>query len=303
MITATESRHSNQIYRNVVMVLLVFCMAWVPAAFGQEEDPESTEILRRMGKAFSTIAEKASPAVVTIKADQVIERGGGRGDIPGHPFDDEFFERFFGPRYRRQQPQREQSQPVQGSGFLVTGDGYIMTNNHVVENSKDITVIMNDGEEYDAEVVGTDAETEVAVIKVEGKDFPFLELADSDNLKVGEWVIAIGNPFGLSHTVTAGIVSAKGRGQIGLAEFEDFIQTDAAINRGNSGGPLITIDGKVVGINTAILGPGGNIGIGFAIPINMAKFVYDKLIKGETIKRGVLGVSIKNLDHDLAQSL
>ena len=300
---STLGNRSNQVHWYLASAIIVLLLVFAPVALAQDGDPESIEILRRMGKAFASIAEKASPAVVTIKANQVVE---GRGNVPNEwPFgqQDEFFDRFF-KRYHQRQPERKKyNRPVQGSGFIVSVEGYILTNNHVVENADDITVIMSDGREYEAELIGADADTEVAVIIIDAKDLHILELADSDTLEVGEWVIAIGNPFGLSHTVTAGIVSAKGRGRIGLAEFEDFIQTDAAINRGNSGGPLINLDGKVVGINTAILGPGGNIGIGFAIPINMAKFVYEKLIKGETIKRGVLGVYIDDLNHDLAQSL
>ncbi len=296
---STLGKPSNQVHWYLASAVIIFLLVFAPVAMAQDGDPESIEILRRMGKAFASVAEKASPAVVTIKANQVVE---SRGELPFGQ-QDEFFERFF-KRYHQRPPERKKyNRPIQGSGFIVSSEGYILTNNHVVEKADDITVVMSDGREYVAELIGTDADTEVAVIKIDAKDLHVLELADSDTLEVGEWVIAIGNPFGLSHTVTAGIVSAKGRGRIGLAEFEDFIQTDAAINRGNSGGPLINLDGKVVGINTAILGPGGNIGIGFAIPANMAKFVYEKLIKGETIKRGILGVFIGDLDHDLAQSL
>jgi len=221
----------------------------------------------------------------------------------GDPFDDEFFRRFFGQPYRRREaPKRKSYRPVQGSGFLVSSDGHILTNSHVVRDAEKITVTLKDGREFSAKTIGTDPDTEVALIKIDTNDLSYLEMADSDKIEVGEWVIAIGNPFGLSHTVTAGIVSAKGR-SINLAEFEDFIQTDAAINPGNSGGPLINIEGKVVGINTAIIGPGGNIGIGLAIPINIAKFVYDKLIKGEPITRGMLGIQINDLSQDMAESL
>ena len=170
---------------------------------------------------------------------------------------------------------------AQGSGFLVTADGYILTNNHMVGDAEDVQVQLDDRRTLKAKVIGADPETDVAVIKIDATDLPYVELADSDSLEVGEWVIAIGNPFGLSHTVTAGIVSAKGRSRIGVADFEDFIQTDAAINFGNSGGPLLNLDGKAVGINTAIIGPGGNVGIGLAIPINMAKAIYEQLKRTE----------------------
>jgi serine protease Do len=260
-----------------------------------------------MGKAFAGIAEKASPAVVGIQATQLASREYSYRPF-GDPFRDDFddlFERFFGPsRPRRRAPQRR---PVSGSGFIVSADGYILTNNHVVEKAEEVKVTLKDGRDFGAEVVGTDPDTEVAVIKINAENLSFLELADSDKLEVGEFVVAIGNPFGLSHTVTAGIVSAKGRGGLTFSgrapEYQDFIQTDAAINFGNSGGPLINLDGKVVGINTAIAGPGGNIGIGFAIPINMAKFIYSQLVEGGKIVRGALGVSIRPLEADMAEYL
>ncbi|GAI88674.1 unnamed protein product, partial [marine sediment metagenome] len=165
-----------------------------------------------------------------------------------------------------------------------------------------VIVHLADERELEAKIIGSDADSEVAVIKIDADNLAFLELADSDVTEVGEWVLAIGNPFGLSHTVTAGIVSAKGR-SIGLTEYENFIQTDAAINRGNSGGPLLNLDGKVVGINTAIVGASGNIGIGFAIPSNMAKSVYEQLVESGTVVRGILGVYIMELEPDLAKSL
>ncbi|HUW17825.1 MAG TPA: Do family serine endopeptidase [Sedimentisphaerales bacterium] len=291
----------------VITSLLIFMLLIGPLqAAAQDKDTDSLQILRQVGKAFAKIAEQASPAVVGIRANQVVtQEYSVMPEWPfGDQFDEDFFERFFGRGFRqRRVPQRKSYRPVQGSGFIVSSDGYILTNNHVVKDAEDITVKLADGREAEAKVIGTDPDTEVAVIRIEERNLHALELADSDTLEVGEWVIAIGNPFGLSHTVTAGIVSAKGRSRIGLAELEDFIQTDAAINPGNSGGPLLNLDGKVVGINTATIGPGGNIGIGFAIPINMAKFVYNKLIKGEPIVRGVLGVLIDDVDSDLAASL
>ncbi|MHC4572348.1 MAG: Do family serine endopeptidase, partial [Planctomycetota bacterium] len=224
------------------------------------------------------------------------------------PFEEDFFRRFFGrPSPRQPSPQQKYHRPVRGSGFVVSSDGHILTNNHVVKDAEEINVKLEDGREFQAKIIGSDPDSEVAVIKIDAEDLPTLELANSDVLEVGEWVIAIGNPFGLSHTVTAGIVSAKGRSGFRLAEYEDFIQTDAAINPGNSGGPLINLDGEVVGINTAIitghLAFRGNVGIGFAIPINIAKFIYDQLIEGGTIVRGALGIYIRDLDPDLAESL
>jgi serine protease Do len=302
------SRRDKKLSRRSVVAVLIVVLVVFASCPAVAQDAESIEILEKVGKAFHSIAKKASPAVVGIKANRVIVYEHSRApEGPfGNPFDDDLFKRFFHYRSPRSQPQQKSYRPVQGSGFIVSADGHILTNNHVVEDSEQITVTLLGGQEYDAEVVGTDPETEVAVIKIDAENLPFLELADSDQLEVGEWVIAIGNPFGLSHTVTAGIVSAKGRSGFGLAGpegYEDFIQTDAAINFGNSGGPLINLHGNVVGINTAIIGPGGNIGIGFAIPANMAKFVYDRVIKGETIKRGLLGVYPDDLSPDMAELL
>jgi serine protease Do len=170
----------------------------------------------------------------------------------------------------------------------------------MVEKAEKVEIELTDGRKFTAKIIGADPDSDVAVVKIDANDLPYLELADSDTLEVGEWVLAIGNPLGLSHTVTAGIVSAKGRSGFGLADFENFIQTDAAINFGNSGGPLINLDGKVVGINTAIAGSTGNIGIGFAIPINMAKHAYEQLREGGTVERGYLGVGIMNLTDETA---
>jgi serine protease Do len=287
---------------SVIVVLLVSLLP----AIAKDGDNDSINILRQVGKAFASISEKASPAVVSIKANQQVAQEYSRGpDWPsGDPFGDDFWERFFGRPYRyKRSPRPKTLRPVEGSGFIVSTDGYILTNNHVVKDAEDITVALKDGREFKAKTIGTDPQNEVAVIKIDSEKLPVLELADSDKLEVGEWVIAIGNPFGLSHTVTQGIVSAKGRSNIRLASYEDYIQTDAAINPGNSGGPLINLDGKVVGINTAIIGPGGNIGIGFAIPINMAKFSYTQLIEGGKVVRGALGIQIDDLDADLAKSL
>jgi serine protease Do len=306
-ITAMPSKH-KQLSR-ISLALIVFSL--IPPLSVFAEDSNSINILRQMGKAFSSIAEKDSPAVVSIRANQTITQTYSQESPFGNsPFDDEFFEQFFGRQFRRQQPQQQQRQPqqrkfirpVQGSGFIVSQDGYILTNNHVVEDAEKITVTLLDGRELQAKLIGTDPSTEVAVVKIDANNLHALEMANSDTLEVGEWVIAIGNPFGLSHTVTAGIVSAKGRSGLGLSTYEDFIQTDAAINPGNSGGPLVDLDGKVVGINTAIVGSSGNIGIGMAIPINMAKNVYDQLVEKGKVVRGFLGVTIQDLTPELAES-
>jgi serine protease Do len=309
--TANFKQNNILSHRNVISLSLILLLFFIPlSAFSQ--DTNSIDTLRQMGKAFARISEKASPAVVGIKASHTItQQYYTVPDWPfGDPFNDDFFERFFGrPSPRQRTPQtRKYQQLAQGSGFIVSPDGYILTANHLVGDAEKVLVKQGDNPEVEAKVIGTDPASDVAVIKIQpsaGLDnLPFLELADSDKLEVGEWVLAIGNPFGLSHSVTAGIVSAKGRSGLQLAEYEDYIQTDAAINPGNSGGPLLNLDGKVVGINTAIvtghLAFAGNIGIGFAIPINMAKSSYDQLVETGKVVRGFLGVDIQDLTAEKA---
>ncbi|MFQ6109176.1 MAG: Do family serine endopeptidase [Candidatus Aminicenantales bacterium] len=241
---------------------------------------------------FVTIAEIVGPAVLKIEAERVEKRRTiGFGEE--WPFDD-FWNRFFGiPREREQ----EYRSTAYGTGFFISPDGYILTNNHIVENAIKVTVFSVNRKEYRAKVVGTDNKTDLALLKVEGRNLPFAKLGDSARLKVGEWVLAIGNPLGMEHTVTAGIVSAKGRqlaGSLNVPDYQDFIQTDAAINRGNSGGPLVNMEGEVVGITSNILSPtGGNIGIGFAIPSNLAKKIVKQLKEKGRVIRGYLGVQIQ----------
>ena len=192
-----------------------------------------------------------------------------------------------------QKKKPKQKEAVRGSGFIVTKDGYIVTNNHVVENATKVAVTLSSGKKTTAKVIGTDPKTDLAVIKIEGDNYPFISFGDSDALEVGEWAIAIGNPFGLQESVTVGVVSAKGRNELNIAAIEDFIQTDAAINPGNSGGPLLNVDSEVIGVNTAIVsGSGGYMGIGFAIPSNMAKQIMSQLIKEGQVTRGFLGVTL-----------
>jgi serine protease Do len=251
---------------------------------------------------FVKISDKVGPAVVKIECEKVERQSGvmGMPDMPG----DDFWERFFGSP--RQRPQELKS-TVQGTGFFISADGYILTNNHIVENAQKTKVFTAQGEEFVAKVIGTDPRTDVALIKIEAKNNPFAELGDSAKVQVGEWVLAIGNPLGMEHTVTAGIVSAKGRQlDLDVNSYEDFIQTDAAINRGNSGGPLVNMKGEVIGINSNILTPtGGNIGIGFAIPSNMAKKVILQLKEKGKVVRGWLGISIlrQPIDEDTRKLL
>ncbi len=266
------------------------------------------ESLKQTGLAFRSVAKKVSPAVVFIKVEKEVSTLNTPQFFSpfGSPFDDEFFRHFFGEPPRERSPQRsprKRQEVGQGSGFLTTPDGYILTNNHVVGDSDRVYVQMLDGREYQAEIIGVDPGSDLAVIKIDDSDLPFLRLGNSGKMEVGDWVLAVGNPFGLSHTLTAGVVSAKGRSGIGLSDYEDFIQTDAAINPGNSGGPLVNLEGEVIGINTAIFSrSGGYMGIGFAIPIDMAKDVRDQLIEHGEVRRGRLGIYIQNITQDLADS-
>lgn len=283
------------------MFLLVIVL-FQGAVYAQQE--QGLKNLKQTGQAFRSVAQEVSPAVVFIKVEKEIKNGNAAEF--SFPFDDDFFRRFFGTPPQGQQPRKnpqKRREVGQGSGFLISSDGYILTNNHVVGDADKVQVQLLDGREYEAEIIGTDPGSDLAVIKVDESGLPFLSLGDSDKLQMGDWVLAFGNPFGLSHTMTAGIVSAKGRSGIGLNDYEDFIQTDAAINPGNSGGPLVNLDGEVVGINSAIFSrSGGYMGIGFAIPVNMAKQVKTQLIKHGEVRRGRLGVHIQDLTADLAES-
>jgi serine protease Do len=249
---------------------------------------------------FTQLAELVGPTVVNIRTVKTIKGGGPvfrhfQRDPrePDHPFRD-FFDRFFG-----DETQKEFKQPSLGSGFIIDKKGFVVTNNHVIEGADQIKVKLDDESEFDAEVVGRDPSTDLAVLKVKAdRDLPAVKLGNSDDLKIGQWVVAIGSPFGLERTVTAGIVSAKGR-VIGSGPYDDFIQTDASINPGNSGGPLINMRGEVVGINTAIVASGQ--GIGFAIPINMAKDVITQLQSEGEVTRGWLGVAIQDLSPEMAE--
>ena len=260
-----------------------------------------------MTQGFTGVVKQAMPAVVHIRVEKTsTQTNRFRNKEYEEFYNNPFFERFFGPQFKQPTPRspRKFKQQGQGSGFIFSKDGRILTNNHVVEGADTITVILSDDKEYKAELVGTDPQSDVAVIKIQnGDDLPVLPLGNSDNLEVGEWVIAIGNPFGLSQTVTAGVVSGKGRSRVGINEYENFIQTDAAINPGNSGGPLINTRGEVVGINSALFTrTGGYMGIGFAIPINMVKAIEDQLQEHGKVTRGWLGVVIQDVDDNLAES-
>ena len=301
----------NKNRKTFFMFLMAFLIAFFIVSFvevlrsslipsGAPEIPAASAIEGTAPGSFSDLAERVKPAVVNISTTKTL-----KGKSMGNPFGrspfneyfgDDFFNHFFGDN-----PQRDFKQRSLGSGFIISNDGYIFTNNHVVENTDKILVKISDGKEYEAKIIGTDSKTDIALIKIKpDNSLPTVEIGDSDVVRVGEWVIAIGNPFGLEQTVTAGIVSAKGR-VIGAGAYDNFIQTDASINPGNSGGPLFNMAGKVIAINTAIVAQGQ--GIGFAIPINMAKNILADLKTKGKVTRGWLGISIQDISEDIAKSM
>jgi serine protease Do len=256
---------------------------------------------RSLGLAFVEVVKKVQPAVVNVTTEKTITMRPwdryGEDFFKGSPFED-FFKGFgFSPREKGKEYKHKQKSG--GSGVIVDKEGYILTNNHVVEEADKIKVRLNDGREFTATLKGQDSRTDLAVLHIKAKDLPVATLGDSDKLEVGEWAIAIGSPFGLEHTVTVGVISAKGRSGLGTGTYEDFIQTDASINPGNSGGPLLNIDGEVIGINAMIIQPG--TGIGFAIPINMAKQILNDLIKQGKVVRPWLGISVQDLTPEMAE--
>ncbi len=288
------------------LMLLVF--GQVPL-LGETPDIKAAKAL---SNTFAAVAKTATPAVVSIKVEKTMEAGPALGfgspfefNDPSDQFNDEFLRKFFGGRMPQQRSPQKFQQKGQGSGFLIDKNGYILTNNHVVGDVDNITVELQDGRTFEhAKLIGTDPDSEVALIKIEGDNFPVLPMGDSAKMQIGDWVMAIGNPFGLSETVTVGVVSAVGRSNVHIAAYEDFIQTDAAINPGNSGGPLINLDGEVIGINTAIFSQsGGYMGIGFAIPINMAKNIEEQLVKNGKVTRGYLGLAAQDVTAEMATLL
>jgi serine protease Do len=291
---------------NVVSILLVLLIASgvmsqeVPAESGTRADERPIRTLRDLNQAFVDIVSKVKPAVVTVSTERIIYVR------PMSPFSgDPFFRFFFGPQ-GRQAPEQEYRQRGLGSGVIVSADGHILTNNHVIENADSIFVRTYDGERFTAQVVGTDPQTDIAVIKIDDSNLHFINIGNSDALQVGEIVLAVGSPMSenLAYTVTQGIVSAKGRADVGLATYEDFIQTDAAINPGNSGGPLVNLDGELVGINAAIVSQtGGFQGIGFAVPSNMAVRVMNSLITEGRVSRAWLGINIQDVNEQIAGAM
>ena len=273
---------------------------------GLETADSKAPKLEQSYPAFTQIAKKAMPATVFIKAS--INSQPYAGIDTQNPFDsfgDEFFRRFFGLPNGNGMPQIPQQQQIAGgSGFFVSADGYIVTNYHVVKDAGKITIVLNDGREFQATVSGSDPRTDLAVLKINETNLPYLAFGDSDELEVGEWVVAIGSPCALESSLTVGVVSAKGRQDLGITSLEDFIQTDAAINPGNSGGPLLNLNGQVIGVNTAILSrTGGYMGIGFSIPSHMVQHVIDQIMNSGGVHRAYLGVVLQPLDKELADAL
>jgi serine protease Do len=269
------------------------------SAMASRLSDDSADFLTRTGEALAEVVETVSPSIVNISTTRTEQMM----DTPLSPFfNDPFFRKFFGDQFRHREAPRKRKSMSLGSGVIVSSDGYILTNNHVIKNADKIKVVLSDKTEYVGEVKGRDPKTDLAVIKINAKDLPTLKMGDSDKLKVGEFVLAVGNPYGLNQTITMGIVSAVGRANVGIADYEDFIQTDAAINPGNSGGALVNARGELVGVNTAIFSTtGGYQGIGFAIPSNMARTVMDSLIDTGKVIRGWLGVSIQSITPELAE--
>ncbi|MGO8837219.1 MAG: DegQ family serine endoprotease [Limisphaerales bacterium] len=255
----------------------------------------------KLGTSFAPVVKKAAPSVVNIYSTHIIHMRPRRNPLLNDPF----FRQFFGGQMPDDEREITRRERALGSGVIVSPDGYILTANHVVDGADEIKIsVSNNKKEYTARIIGTDPPTDVAILKIEAKDLPAITLADSDQLEIGDIVLAIGNPFGIGQTVTMGIVSALGRSGLGFNGYEDFIQTDAAINPGNSGGALVDAEGRLVGINTGIVpnSNGGNQGIGFAVPVNLARHVMERLISGGKVTRGYLGIFPQDITPDLARS-
>jgi serine protease Do len=296
----------------IALVAVIAIMGVQPKPAIAADRAQSLAAVQALSYAFEQVSSDASPAVVNISVEKKLKESPmmfeEQGGAPMDP--DDLFRRFFGgPPMggHRGMPHAEEpdSPPVPvgvGSGFIISPDGYIVTNHHVAGDADKLTVTLEDGRSFEAKVIGSDPQTEIALIKVEATGLPTLKLGNSDQVRVGEWVLAIGSPFGLRHSVTSGIVSARGRGDVNIVDYADFIQTDASINPGNSGGPLLDMQGEVIGVNTFIMSRGGGSnGVGFAIPANMVKYIVDQLREHGSITRGFLGINIQEVTPELAK--
>ncbi|MFZ5998566.1 MAG: DegQ family serine endoprotease [Nitrospirota bacterium] len=295
---------TSSLFIRLVLGFMLLCIFYAYENVPAQEKGVSSEartFLDRMSRSLAEVAEVAKPSVVNISTTMSMNFE----DTPfGGLLDDPFFRKFFGENFDRPGPKKGFKSSALGSGVIISEDGYILTGHHVVENAEEIKVVLGDKREFRGRVIGSDPPTDVAVIKIDAKGLPAIKMGDSRALKAGDVVLAIGNPFGLNQTITMGIVSAIGRTDIGIADYEDFIQIDAAVNPGNSGGALVNTGGELVGINTAIFSTsGGSMGVGFAIPSAMANTVAQGIIRHGKVVRGWLGVSVQDLTAELAQSL
>lgn len=301
---------STNNFKSAVFFFLFGALALYALQQNIQENPRNDVIFANpqfgsteFSKKFEDVAAQYSPLVVSIMSEKVVRQPEMSGNQ--WPFDDDFFRRFFGTPPRGRQREGDRRARGLGSGVIISSDGYIVTNNHVVRDADEVTVSLQNGKKYDAEIVGNDRDTDIAVLKIDAGALQYARWGNSENLRIGQWVLAIGNPFELMNSVTAGIVSALGRSNVmGGAMYENFIQTDAAINPGNSGGALVTINGELIGINTAIYSnSGGYMGIGFAVPASMAKRVTEALIRDGKVKRGYLGLYGGNVDENFVKAL
>src|SRR5437764_615778 len=309
--TAVLTLLAASIGGGMIAALAVATHSNAPVAVTARADTSaSAQRINTLSNSFADMIEKASPAVVKISSTRVIkaseQQGGGGGNNP--MMSDPFFRQFFGGQGNARP--RDRREGGLGSGVIISNDGYILTNNHVIDKATTLKVELSDGRDFTGKLIGADPQTDVAVVKINASSLPTLGYANSDAARVGDLCFAIGNPFGQDHTVTMGIISAKGRALERNTYIQNFIQTDAAINPGNSGGALINPKGELIGMNTAILsghsgfgGEGGNIGIGFAVPSNLAKQVADQLMKSGKVTRGYMGVNLQNMTADIAQAM
>ncbi|MDO8946283.1 MAG: trypsin-like peptidase domain-containing protein [Desulfocapsaceae bacterium] len=291
--------------RTLLSIFLTITIPLIPlASSGADNIDGKIATLIDTAEAFQAVSQKAKDAVVYVYVKKVTADNTAERNASKEFFNDPLLNNFFGEGTNNVPDTRDkQTTYAHGSGFIINNNGYILTNSHVINNAEEVTVRLIDKREFTARIIGQDQKSDVALIKIEAEDLPVISLGDSSSLKVGEWAIAIGSPFEMIQTVTAGIISATGRSSVGISEYEDFIQTDAAINPGNSGGPLLNIHGQVIGINTAFMTQtGGYMGVGFAIPINMANIIAERLQKDGKMTRAWLGVALKDISPTLLKA-